>query len=73
MTAHADWQAVLAILFALWTVFHRAVPRVTRWPSHMEGSMRAVRTLQSGHVGDYVAWITLGIAVFGGALFWLAH
>jgi multicomponent Na+:H+ antiporter subunit D len=70
---HGSITAALGILVALWAVFHRAVPRPMRWPSHMEGSMRAIRLLQSGHVGDYVAWITFGIAAFGGALFWLGH
>ncbi len=70
---HGSITAVLGMLLALWAVFHRAVPRAVRWPSHMEGSMRAIRLLQSGHVGDYAAWITFGIAAFGGALFWLGH
>jgi hypothetical protein len=26
-----------------------------------------VRGLASGHVGDYVAWIVLGVTVFGAA------
>jgi multicomponent Na+:H+ antiporter subunit D len=70
---HGSLTAVIAILFALWAVFHRAVPRAIRWPSHMEGSMRAIRAVQSGHVGDYAAWITFGVAVFGGTLVWLAR
>jgi multicomponent Na+:H+ antiporter subunit D len=30
------------------------------------GAVWRVRVLHSGRVGDYVAWITLGMAVFGG-------
>lgn len=33
--------------------------------------MQPVRDLQSGHPGDYVAWLTFGVAVFGAAAFWL--
>jgi multicomponent Na+:H+ antiporter subunit D len=37
--------------------------------SHSAGrGFRAFRALHSGHVGDYVAWLTLGIAVLGGSL-----
>jgi multicomponent Na+:H+ antiporter subunit D len=64
-------RALLAIVVALWAVFHLRVPRLLRWPSHMEGSMRSIRALQSGHVGDYVTWLTVGCAVIGAVVFWL--
>lgn len=67
----AGIRAGLAVILALWTVYHLRVPRALRWPSHLEGSMRAVRDLQTGHPGDYVAWLTVGFAVLGAATFWL--
>lgn len=68
---YAALRVVAAILIALWAVLHLKFPRRLRWPSHLEGSMRPIRQLQSGHPGDYVAWLTLGCAVFGAAAFWL--
>jgi multicomponent Na+:H+ antiporter subunit D len=36
------------------------------------GAVRAalapLRSLHSGHIGDYIAWLTVGVAVFGGIL-----
>lgn len=63
--------AILAILIALWSVFHLSVPRWLRWPSHIEGPMPAIRSLQSGLPADYVTWITMGLASMGGALYLL--
>lgn len=64
-------RIVLAIVVALWAVLHLKIPRKLRWPSHLEGSMEPVRSLQSGHPGDYVAWLTVGFAALGAAAFWL--
>ncbi|HEY1807209.1 MAG TPA: complex I subunit 5 family protein [Acidobacteriaceae bacterium] len=61
----------LAAGLAFWAVQHLRLPRRLRWPSHLEGSMDPVRSLQSGHPGDYVAWLTLGFAILGAATFWL--
>jgi len=68
----AGLRGVAAAAVALWAVLHLRIPRPLRWPSHLEGSMRPVRELQSGHPGDYVAWLTLGCALLGAAVFWLA-
>ena len=27
-----------------------------------------LRALHSGHIGDYIAWLTVGVATFGGIL-----
>lgn len=40
-----------------------------RWVSHLEGPLRPLRGMHTGHSGDYVAWITAGTAVLGVALF----
>jgi multicomponent Na+:H+ antiporter subunit D len=61
----------LALLIALASVFHRSIPRWLRWPSHIEGPMRPIRELQSGHPGDYVTWLTIGVSAIGGALYLL--
>ncbi len=31
-------------------------------------AMRPLRKLQSGNVGDYVAWLAFGLAAYGGLL-----
>lgn len=67
----AGLRALAAVAISLWAVLHLRVPRMLRWPSHLEGSMKPVRELQSGHPGDYVAWLTVGCAVLGAAAFWL--
>jgi multicomponent Na+:H+ antiporter subunit D len=63
--------ALLAMLLALASVFHHSIPRVFRWPSHIEGPMRGIRALQSGHPGDYVTWLTVGVSVIGCSLYLL--
>lgn len=73
-----DWglaavRALLAISLAFWAACRQRVPRALRWPSHMEGPLRPMRSLQSGHPGDYVAWLTVGFAALGAAAFWLGH
>ncbi len=73
-----DWllaalRAMLAVGLAFWAVYRRRVPRALRWPSHIEGPLRPMRSLQSGHPGDYVAWLTVGFAALGAAAFWLGH
>jgi len=37
-----------------------------RLPSFLAGPFDILRAVHSGHVGDYVAWLTLGAAVLGG-------
>ena len=69
MVIHGSAAVVCAFLFALWAVFHQRVPRLLRLPSHMEGSMRWVRQLQSGQPADYVVWAMVGVAALGGVLF----
>jgi multicomponent Na+:H+ antiporter subunit D len=75
-TPHSDLvfagvRALLAIGVAFWTVFRLRIPRAFRWPSHLEGPMRPLREIQSGHPGDYVAWLTVGMTVLGAVAFWL--
>lgn len=63
-------RVLLAALVAAWAVLHLRIPRPLRWPSHLEGEMRPLRNLQSGHPGDYVAWLTVGFAALGSLAWW---
>ena len=60
-----------ACLLAVWAVFHLRIPRWARWTSRLEGRMALARQLQSGQPADYVAWITVGIAALGAAIFFI--
>lgn len=58
---------VLAAGLAATSVFRlrlRAWMRVGAW---LERGFAPLRAMQSGHVGDYVFWLTTGVAVFGAA------
>jgi multicomponent Na+:H+ antiporter subunit D len=35
--------------------------------------LRPIRILHSGHMGDYVAWLTAGVAVIGGLFAYFIH
>jgi len=69
MIVHGIIAVACAWLLASWAVFHRSIPRRLRWPSHLEGSLRWARQLQSGQPADYVAWAMAGVAALGSALF----
>jgi hypothetical protein len=69
MIAHSITAVVCAFLLAMWAVFHKRIPRLIRWPSHLEGSMRWARELQSGQPADYVVWAMLGGAALGCVFF----
>lgn len=56
---------LIAILFALSSVFRLRLRRVMRFGAFLESESNALRTVQSGHPGDYVLWITIGLAIFG--------
>ncbi|MGB7137546.1 MAG: hypothetical protein WBD46_19815, partial [Acidobacteriaceae bacterium] len=68
----AALRALAAIAVALWAVYRLRIPRALRWPSHLEGPLKPFRDIQSGHPGDYVAWLTVGFALLGAAAFWLS-
>ncbi len=67
----AGVRGLLAIGLAFWAVYRLRIPRAFRWPSHLEGPMRPLREIQSGHPGDYVAWLTVGMTLLGAFAFWL--
>jgi multicomponent Na+:H+ antiporter subunit D len=63
--------AVLALLLALTSVFRDRLTRALRLGAYLEGPLTALRTLQSGHVGDYVLWLTIGTTALGSAYVFL--
>lgn len=54
------WWAVLAAASATAAVHHRGPALSARHP--VVGAVRALRHLHSGDLGDYLAWLTLGLA-----------
>ncbi|MDP8968957.1 MAG: NADH-quinone oxidoreductase subunit D [Actinomycetota bacterium] len=60
--------SVAAAATALVALFRDRVPSSVRAPlaGAVEVPLGVLRGLQSGHVGDYVAWLILGAAVLGG-------
>jgi multicomponent Na+:H+ antiporter subunit D len=63
---------LLALLLACTSVFRGKLARGLRIGAFLEGPLTTLRALQSGHPGDYVLWLTVGLAVFGSAtLFFL--
>jgi multicomponent Na+:H+ antiporter subunit D len=67
----AALRGTLAVLLgfglASTSVFRRRLARPLRAGAFLEGPLTALRALQSGHPGDYVLWITVGVATFGSA------
>jgi multicomponent Na+:H+ antiporter subunit D len=68
---HGAIASALALALALTSVFRDRLQRFFRAGAFLEGPLLAPRTLQSGHVGDYVTWMTVGIAVMGAAFVFL--
>lgn len=62
---------LLALLIALGTVFRDRVGKALAFTKHMELGNTLLRKAQSGHPGDYVAWLTFGTAVLGVLFVWL--
>lgn len=57
----------LAFLLALTSVFRGMLVRWLRLGAYLEGGIPLLRVMQSGQPGDYVAWLTVGLATFGAA------
>src|ERR1700761_51062 len=64
---------LIAILLALSSVFRPRLKRAFRMGAFLESGFRPLRTLQSGHPGDYVLWISIGLASVGLATLLLAR
>lgn len=59
--------ATLALLLALTSIFRSKLARKARVGAALERGLPILRNVQSGHPGDYVAWLTVGLAAFGAA------
>jgi hypothetical protein len=57
----------LAWLLACTSVFQLKLKRWLHLGPWLEGDQRHLRGLQSGHPGDYVLYLTAGLALFGSA------
>lgn len=58
--------AALALLLSLATIFRGRLPFSALFAA-LEHGFPPLRAMHSGHPGDYVAWLTFGTAVLGGA------
>jgi NADH:ubiquinone oxidoreductase subunit 5 (subunit L)/multisubunit Na+/H+ antiporter MnhA subunit len=63
--------ATIAILLALTSVLRKRLPRILRLGAFLEGPLVSLRALQSGLVGDYVLWLTIGTSVLAAAYIFL--
>jgi multicomponent Na+:H+ antiporter subunit D len=62
-------SALGALLVGLLSLQWRRLPRaVLRGAMPVDGALSRMRRLQSGHAGDYVTWVTAGVAALGGAV-----
>ncbi len=59
------FATLLAVLLALSSVFRGRLSRLLRLGASLEGPLVWLRAIQSGHVGDYVLWLTIGSATLG--------
>jgi multicomponent Na+:H+ antiporter subunit D len=66
--ARGSSTAAAALLLALLALFRRRVPPAVAGPAAWvtRRALLPLRRMHSGHVGDYVTWLTLGAAAFGG-------
>ena len=62
---------VLAFGLALGNIFRKRVGRALQFTHYLELGNSALRQIHSGHPGDYVAWLSAGTALIGGAFMWL--
>lgn len=61
----------LAALLACTSVFRSSVKRFFRLGAFLESGVRPLRVMQSGHPGDYVLWLTIGLASLSATSFLL--
>jgi multicomponent Na+:H+ antiporter subunit D len=55
----------IAALTLFGATLHRRLPQTLIGP--LRTALTGLRELHSGHIGDYIAWWTLGTALLGGA------
>lgn len=61
-------ETFLAIVIALGTLFRRRIQRRARWFTlgFLEKPVAVLHGFHNGIIADYVTWLTIGVAVFGG-------
>jgi multicomponent Na+:H+ antiporter subunit D len=64
---HGAIASVLALILSLTSVFRGRLKRFLRVGAFLEGPLLILRSLQTGEIGDYVTWMTVGVAVIGAA------
>lgn len=64
---------LLGLLLALSSVFRNRLLRSLRIGAFLERGFRPLRAMQSGHPGDYVFWLMVGVAAFGSASILFLH
>ncbi len=62
---HGATATLLGIALAFTSVYRHKLPKRIRLGSYLETGMQPLRALQSGHPGDYVVWLTAGVATLG--------
>ncbi len=62
---HGLLATVLALGLALTSVYRHKLKTWLRLGPYLETALQPLRNLQSGHPGDYVLWLTVGVALFG--------
>lgn len=65
--------ALLALVFAGLALGRRRLRVPDRLREPVESAVDAVRRLQSGHVGDYVAWMVFGAGALAGTVLLVTH
>jgi multicomponent Na+:H+ antiporter subunit D len=68
---HGTIAVLLALALACTSVFRGKLARSLRIGAFLEGPLTTLRALQSGQPGDYVLWLTVGLAIFGSAILFL--
>jgi multicomponent Na+:H+ antiporter subunit D len=62
---HGVLAFILGILLASTSVFRSRLAKPFRIGAFLESGFSPLRAMQSGHPGDYVLWITVGLATCG--------
>ena len=62
---HGLVATLLALGLAFTSIYRHRIRKSLRLGSYLETGLQPLRALQSGHPGDYVLWLTVGVALFG--------
>ena len=62
-----------ALLLAAFALVRRQSFQRQGWETAIAAAMHPLRRLHSGLIGDYIVWLTFGVAAFGILCFWLTR